>query len=160
MGIFTAAFLYTIGAMAWIDRVGSGRVPLLSGWPVVLLTLSSVAMFVCAAPTFTSACELDNEGNYHPVPCQKLNPNVLMMQPAEGIATISPRVWEHRKSGASFAKDRQQFHVFDPVHAISDIGKRLDVAGATGVLCPPILRFAPLFERTVVVARRQNSTLQ
>src|SRR5215472_415226 len=83
MGIFTAAFLYTKGAMAWIDRVGSGRVPLLSGWPVVLLTLSSVAMFVCAAPTFTSACELDNEGNCHPFPCQKLNPNVLMMQPAE-----------------------------------------------------------------------------
>jgi len=53
MGIFTAAFLYTKGAMAWIDRVGSGRVPLLSGWPVVLLTLSSVAMFVCAATTFT-----------------------------------------------------------------------------------------------------------
>jgi len=82
-GIFTAAFLYAIGAMAWIDRVGSGRVPLLSDWLVVLLTLSSVAMFVCAAPTFASACELDNEGNCHPVPCQKLNPNVLMMQPAE-----------------------------------------------------------------------------
>ena len=60
-----------------------GGVPLLSGWLVVLLTLSSIAMFVCAAPTFTSACELDNEGNCHPVPCQKLNPNVLMMQPAE-----------------------------------------------------------------------------
>ena len=67
-----------------LDRSGRFRQgPLLGDWLVVLLTLSSVAMFVCAAPTFASACELDNEGNCHPVPCQKLNPNVLMMQPAE-----------------------------------------------------------------------------
>jgi len=33
IGIFTATFLYAIGAMAWIDRAGSGKVPLLSaGW--------------------------------------------------------------------------------------------------------------------------------
>jgi uncharacterized membrane protein len=46
IGIFTATFLYAIGAMAWIDRPGSGRVPLLSGWLVILLMLASVAMFV------------------------------------------------------------------------------------------------------------------
>jgi uncharacterized membrane protein len=46
IGIFTATFLYAIGAMAWIDRTGSGRVPLLSGWLVILLMLASVAMFV------------------------------------------------------------------------------------------------------------------
>lgn len=46
IGIFTATFLYGIGAMVWIDRAGSGRVPLMSGWLVVLLMLASVAMFV------------------------------------------------------------------------------------------------------------------
>jgi uncharacterized membrane protein len=46
IGIFTATFLYGIGAMAWVDRAGSGRVPLLSCWLVILLMLASVGMFV------------------------------------------------------------------------------------------------------------------
>lgn len=46
IGIFTATFLYGIGAIAWVDRSGSGKVPLLSGWLVILLMLASVAMFV------------------------------------------------------------------------------------------------------------------
>ncbi len=46
IGIFTATFLYAIGAMVWIDRASSGKVPLLSAWLVVLLVLASVAMFV------------------------------------------------------------------------------------------------------------------
>ncbi len=46
IGIFTATFLYAIGTMAWVDRWGSGKVPLLSVWLVVLLMLASVVMFV------------------------------------------------------------------------------------------------------------------
>ncbi|HTT74805.1 MAG TPA: DUF2254 domain-containing protein [Candidatus Binataceae bacterium] len=46
IGIFTATFLYAIGAMAWIDRAGSGRVPVVSGWLVILLMLASVGMLV------------------------------------------------------------------------------------------------------------------
>ncbi len=46
IGVFTATFLYAIGAMAWIDRAGSGRVPLFSSWLVILLTLASVGMFI------------------------------------------------------------------------------------------------------------------
>ncbi|HJU12564.1 MAG TPA: DUF2254 family protein, partial [Candidatus Binataceae bacterium] len=46
IGIFTATFLYAIGAMAWVDRSGSGKVPFVSGWLVMLLTLASVGMFV------------------------------------------------------------------------------------------------------------------
>jgi uncharacterized membrane protein len=45
-GIFTATFLYAIGAMAWVDRGGSGRVPFFSGWVIVVLLLSSIAMLV------------------------------------------------------------------------------------------------------------------
>jgi uncharacterized membrane protein len=43
IGIFTATFLYAIGAMAWIDRAGSNGVPLLSSWVVILLMLASAA---------------------------------------------------------------------------------------------------------------------
>jgi uncharacterized membrane protein len=46
IGIFTGTFLYAIGAMAWVDRSGSGRVPFLSGWLVVILMLASMGMFV------------------------------------------------------------------------------------------------------------------
>src|SRR6516164_4694363 len=46
IGIFTATFLYAIGAMVWVDRGGSGKVPLLSGWLVIILMLASVGMFI------------------------------------------------------------------------------------------------------------------
>jgi uncharacterized membrane protein len=46
IGIFTATFLYAIGAIAWVDRSGSGKVPFLSGWLVIILMLASVGMFV------------------------------------------------------------------------------------------------------------------
>jgi len=46
IGVFTATFLYSIGAMLWVDRGGSGKVPFLSGLVAVLLLLGSVAMFL------------------------------------------------------------------------------------------------------------------
>lgn len=46
IGIFTATFLYAIGAMAWVDRSGSGKVPFFSGWLVMILMIASVGMFV------------------------------------------------------------------------------------------------------------------
>ena len=46
IGIFTATFLYAIGAMAWVDRSGSGKVPFLSGWLIMVLMLASIAMFM------------------------------------------------------------------------------------------------------------------
>jgi uncharacterized membrane protein len=46
IGMFTATFLYAIGAMVWVDRAGSGKVPLLSGWLVIGLMLASTGMFV------------------------------------------------------------------------------------------------------------------
>jgi uncharacterized membrane protein len=46
VGIFTATFLYAIGVIAWVDRHGSGKVPFLSGWVVIVLMLASVAMFI------------------------------------------------------------------------------------------------------------------
>jgi uncharacterized membrane protein len=45
MGMFNATFLYAIGAMVWVDRGGSGRVPLISGWTVIGLMLASIVMF-------------------------------------------------------------------------------------------------------------------
>jgi uncharacterized membrane protein len=42
MGIFTATFLYSLSALGWVDRDGSGRVPYFSTWLVILLVIASV----------------------------------------------------------------------------------------------------------------------
>jgi uncharacterized membrane protein len=46
LGIFTATFLYAIAALGGVDRSGSGVVPSVSVWVVVILLLASVAMFI------------------------------------------------------------------------------------------------------------------
>jgi uncharacterized membrane protein len=46
VGVFTATFLYAIAALAWVDRNGSGKVPLISNLIVVAFVLASVTMFV------------------------------------------------------------------------------------------------------------------
>jgi uncharacterized membrane protein len=45
LGIFTATFLYALAAIAWVDRGGTGRVPVLTVWLAILLLLASVACF-------------------------------------------------------------------------------------------------------------------
>lgn len=45
-GTFTATFLYALAALAWVDREGTGRVPLVSALTVFALLLASIAMFV------------------------------------------------------------------------------------------------------------------
>ena len=46
MGVFTATFLYALAALAWVDRGGSGRVPLASTVFVIALLIVSVTMFI------------------------------------------------------------------------------------------------------------------
>jgi uncharacterized membrane protein len=46
MGVFTATFLYALAALAWVDREGSGRVPLAGTVFVVALLIVSVIMFI------------------------------------------------------------------------------------------------------------------
>jgi uncharacterized membrane protein len=46
MGAFTGTFLYSLGALAWVDRYGSGRVPFFSAWLAVVLLLLSVGLFI------------------------------------------------------------------------------------------------------------------
>jgi uncharacterized membrane protein len=46
LGIFTATFIYALGALAWVDRGGAGRVPLLTVWVAIILMIVSVAFFV------------------------------------------------------------------------------------------------------------------
>jgi uncharacterized membrane protein len=46
MGVFTATFLYALAALAWVDRAGSGRVPLAGTVFVVVLLIVSVIMFI------------------------------------------------------------------------------------------------------------------
>jgi uncharacterized membrane protein len=42
MGIFTAAFIFSLSALGWVDREGSGSVPYFSTWLVILLVIASV----------------------------------------------------------------------------------------------------------------------
>jgi uncharacterized membrane protein len=42
MGIFTATFIFSLSALAWTDRYGSGKVPFVSTWVVILLVIASV----------------------------------------------------------------------------------------------------------------------
>jgi uncharacterized membrane protein len=46
MGIFMATFLYALAALAWVDRSGTGRVPLVGIGVVVLLLIASILMFI------------------------------------------------------------------------------------------------------------------
>jgi uncharacterized membrane protein len=46
IGIFTATFLYALSSLAWVDRSGSGRVPLVGIGVVDLLLIVSVIMFI------------------------------------------------------------------------------------------------------------------
>ena len=46
LGIFTATFLYSLAALAWVDRGGTGKVPFLTVWCAIVLLLLSVVFFV------------------------------------------------------------------------------------------------------------------
>lgn len=46
IGVFTATFLYSIGAVAWVDRSGSGIVPPITVWFALGLLFVSVVYFV------------------------------------------------------------------------------------------------------------------
>ncbi|HYK35891.1 DUF2254 domain-containing protein [Alloacidobacterium sp.] len=46
LGVFTATFLYAIAALAWVDRSGSGGVPLSGTVFVTALLIVSVVMFI------------------------------------------------------------------------------------------------------------------
>jgi uncharacterized membrane protein len=46
MGLFSATFLYSLLMITWVDREGSGRVPLVSEWLIFGLLLASMAAFV------------------------------------------------------------------------------------------------------------------
>jgi uncharacterized membrane protein len=46
LGVFTATFVYSLAALAWIDRGGTGKVPLLTVWVAIAWLLASVVFFV------------------------------------------------------------------------------------------------------------------
>lgn len=46
MGVFTATFLYALAALAWVDRNGTGRVPMVGLGVVAILLIASIIMFI------------------------------------------------------------------------------------------------------------------
>jgi len=53
LGVFTATFIYSMAAIAWLDRDHSGTVLFFSGWLVVVLLLASVGMFIALVERIT-----------------------------------------------------------------------------------------------------------
>jgi uncharacterized membrane protein len=53
LGVFTATFLYAVAALAWVDRGGTGKVPLLTVWFAITLLLVSVVFFVLLVEKLT-----------------------------------------------------------------------------------------------------------
>jgi uncharacterized membrane protein len=53
LGVFTATFIYAIAALAWVDRGGTGNVPLLTVWFAIALLLVSVVFFVLLVERLT-----------------------------------------------------------------------------------------------------------
>jgi uncharacterized membrane protein len=53
LGVFTATFIYAVAALAWVDRGGSGKVPLLTVWFAIVLLLVSVVFFVLLVERLT-----------------------------------------------------------------------------------------------------------
>ena len=46
VGVFSATFIYALAAISWVERSGSTGAPFLSSWVVIVLLLTSVAMFI------------------------------------------------------------------------------------------------------------------
>ena len=44
LGVFVATFMYSLSTLAWVDRAGSGRVPLLSCVFVGMMVVTSVLL--------------------------------------------------------------------------------------------------------------------
>jgi uncharacterized membrane protein len=53
LGVFTATFIYAVAALAWVDRGGTGKVPLVTVWFAVALLLVSVVFFVLLVEKLT-----------------------------------------------------------------------------------------------------------
>jgi uncharacterized membrane protein len=53
LGVFTATFLYALAAIVWVDREGSGKVPLFTMLLAIALLLVSVAFFMALVQRLT-----------------------------------------------------------------------------------------------------------
>ena len=51
LGVFTAAFIYALAALIWIDRGGSGKVPLLTVSLAIALLMASIVVFMLLVDT-------------------------------------------------------------------------------------------------------------
>jgi uncharacterized membrane protein len=53
LGVFVATFLYSLSTLAWVDRAGSGKVPLFSVLVVVILLVLSMLLFARLVQSLT-----------------------------------------------------------------------------------------------------------
>jgi uncharacterized membrane protein len=88
LGMFTATFLYSIAAIAWLDRNETSRVPFFTAWFVIALLLASVGMFIALVERI-SLLQVNNmltfTGDYGRSVIEKIYPSLDMP-----IATVQP----------------------------------------------------------------------
>src|SRR5262245_45699877 len=53
LGVFVATFVYSLSALAWVDRAGSGTVPLFSIMLVVAMVIASMILFALLVQRLT-----------------------------------------------------------------------------------------------------------
>ena len=54
LGVFTASFLYALAALAWVDRGGSGHVPVITVWIAIALLMVSIVFFMLLVERLSS----------------------------------------------------------------------------------------------------------
>jgi uncharacterized membrane protein len=92
LGVFTATFLYSLAAIAWLDRKHSGNVPFFSGWLVIFLLLASVGMLVALIgriSLFQIRRMLTLTGNYGRSVIEEVYPTL-----EAPVATVTPEELE------------------------------------------------------------------
>jgi len=58
LGVFVATFVYSLWTLAWVDRAGSGTVPLFSTTLVVVLVVISMALFSVLVQRIILLCHI------------------------------------------------------------------------------------------------------
>jgi uncharacterized membrane protein len=125
LGVFTATFLYSLAAIAWLDRYHSNSVPFFSGWLVILLLLASVVMLVALIgriSLFQIRRMLTLTGDYGRSVIEEVYPPLTVP-----IATITPEELQQ------YAQTQTLFHKGRP-RAIQglDEGALLTLSSAAG----------------------------
>jgi len=144
LGIFVATFVYSLATIAWVDRDGSGTVPLFSLILVSILLLVSVLLFSCLVQRLA----------------QLQIANVLHLLGDKGREVI--RETFHERSGQSW-HDRAERAEFASGHGFAPVTQTLKYSGnprsITKFDVDRLVRLAQRADAVIVIACSVGDTL-